>query len=168
MTFRGRTSGTSFLSLQIATLSLFFGGMRSYTGAELALTLAQLTAADQALCSSGDVAHVAVGSGLLLVDVSYPANRRLVETFTLKHLASNPFGLEATQGMTGYTLQEAMLMCGSGLFASLSDIYMELFEVPVGSVDVLEASQKELRCLWELTGSTEGSENCWPRDSSGF
>ena len=126
----------------MATLQSFFGGARTYTEAELALTLAQLTAADQVLCSSGDVAHVAVGSGLLLVDVSFPANRKLVETFTLTHLASNPFGLEALQGTTGFTLQEAMRMCGAGLFAaSLSDIYMALFEGPAGEVEVIEASQ---------------------------
>jgi len=82
-----------------------------------------------------------VGAGLLLVDVAYPSSRRLVETFTLKSLASNPFGIEAMQGTSGHTLQEAMLMCGSGLFAELRDIYMVLFRVPVGSVDVLNASQ---------------------------
>jgi len=124
----------------MATLQLFFGGTKSFTAAELSLTLAQLTAADQALCSSGDVAHVAVGDGLLLVDVAYPSNRRLVETFTLTSLPSNPYGIDALQGMVGYTLQEAMLMCGAGLFAELRDIYMELFQVPVGAVDVLEAS----------------------------
>ena len=32
-------------------------------------------------------------------------------------------------------------MCGGGLFASLQDVYMELFQVPVGNVDVLEISQ---------------------------
>ncbi len=32
-------------------------------------------------------------------------------------------------------------MCGAGLFASLSDIYMALFEGPAGEVEVIEASQ---------------------------
>ena len=124
----------------MAPLQLFFGVTKSFTEAELSLTLAQLTAADQALCSSVDIAHVAVGDGLLLVDIAYPSNRRLVETLTLKSLPSNPYGIEALQGMVGYTLQEAMLMCGAGLFAELRDIYMELFQVPIGAVDVLEAS----------------------------
>jgi len=125
----------------MATLHLFFGGAKSFTTAELSLTLAQLTAADQTLCSSGDIAHVAVGDGILLVDVAYQSNRKLVEMFTLKSLPSNPYGIEARQGTVGYTLQEAMLMCGSRLIATLQDIYMELFQVPVGDVVVLEPSQ---------------------------
>ncbi len=76
-----------------------------------------------------------------MIDVAYPSNRRLVETFTLKSLPSNPYGIEALQGTIGYTLQEAMLMCGGGLFATLQDIYMELFQVAVGSAAILEPSQ---------------------------
>ena len=136
----------------MATLQLFFGGTKSFTAAELALTLAQLTAADQTLCSSGDIAHVAVGDGILLVDVSYLSNRRLVETFTLKSLPSNPYGIEARQGTVGYTLQEAMLMCGAGLFATLANIYMELFQVPFGDVDILVPSQ--LVSYQGVSGST--------------
>jgi hypothetical protein len=120
-------------------LFLKHGGSRFYTAAELALTVAQLTAADQVYCSSGDVAHVAVGRGLLLLDVSSPPNRRLIETFTLSALSSNPFGLECTQGATGFTLQEAVLMCGGGTFSSLAQVFMALFEG--GEVGLLKPSQ---------------------------
>ena len=120
-------------------LFLKHGGSKLYTAAELALTVAQLTAADQTLCSSGDVAHVAVGRGLLLVDVSSAPNRRLVETFALSALSSNPFGLECTQGATGFTLQEALLMCGGGTFSSLAQVFMALFEG--GEVQILKPSQ---------------------------
>ena len=49
-----------------------------------------------------------------------------METFTLKALASNPYGLEALQGTTGFTLPEAMLMCGGGVFDSLAQVFMAL------------------------------------------
>jgi len=64
-----------------------------------------------------------------------------VETFKLQGNPVNPYGLEAIQGTTGYTLHEAMLMCGVGLFDFLADVFMSLFEVAVVNVDVLQASQ---------------------------
>ena len=125
----------------MATLPLYHGGSKTFTTAELSLTLAQLTAADQAFCSAGDVAHVALGTGLLLVDVSFPPNRRLVEGYELSYEPSNPFGLQANHGTLNYTLQEALNQCGyTGTISALADVYMADYSLSGGS-DILTTGQ---------------------------
>ena len=121
----------------MTTLQLYFGGTKTFTAQELALTLAQLTAAGQVLCSGGDIAHVVLGSGLLLVDATYPPNRRLLEGFELTYNASNPFNIQASVGTLNYTLQEGLELSGYvGTITSLDDVYMVEFNSG-GAVSIL-------------------------------
>ena len=93
------------------------------------------------ICAAGNAAHIALGIGLSLVDVSFLPNRKLVERFELSYDATRPFDFSASNGKLTYTLQEALTLCGySGAISSLSDVHMALFDTSSATA-ILQQSQ---------------------------
>ena len=111
-------------------LSLHDGRLLEFQNAELASTLTRLHTLDQAYClGENNVAHVKIGDNLLLVDVGFHVNRRLLETHLLAFDPQQPFSVRATSGSVHRSLEEALLASGwLGALSSLSSAHMAMYE----------------------------------------
>jgi len=126
-----------------SSLPRFDGTSTSYDSSQLSAVLTRLVAQGQtSVLGSDDVAMMLVGpgTGLLLVDVSWPVGNKLYQQFAPVSDPTSQFGIRFTLGASSYSLAQALAACGhSGSVTSLAGVFMALYTG--GSVPYLAAGQ---------------------------